>query len=176
MRTASLVAVALLLAAAFWMMRDGGRAGLHVSGDGAREVARRLAAEGVAQASAGEARVEAVLLRRWQNLESLPLLHALCGGACDGRTAVVALRQPTPGGLRRVLLIDLSGTPAAAALDAGASIPAAIVACLGRAVAGRDAACLPPARVAWRMPFQGRSRPSGARVSGRAVGASGGDI
>ena len=154
MRTASaLVPVVALLAVAFWMSRDGDRAGLHVSGDGARQVTRWLAAEGVPQVAAEAARVEVVLLRRWQNLQSLPALHRLCGGACDDGDAVVALRQPTPRGLRRVLLIDLSGTEAAAALDRGAAIPAATLACLGLLFADRDAGCLPPARTVWRMPF-----------------------
>ncbi|WP_299816606.1 hypothetical protein [uncultured Jannaschia sp.] len=151
-RTASLVGAALL-GAALWMMQDGDRAGLHVSGDGAGPVLRWLAAKGVEQAPAETARVEAVLLRRWQNLDALPALGALCGGACGGTDAVVALRQPTPRGLRRVLLVELSGLPAAGALDAGEPIPEETVACLGRAVAGRDADCLPPPRIVWRMPF-----------------------
>ena len=154
MRTASaLVLLVALLAVALWMSRDGDRAGLHVSGDGARQVTPWLAAEGVPQVAAEAARVEVVLLRRWQNLESLPALHALCGGACGDGDAVVALRQPRPGGLRRILLVDLSGTRAAAALDRGAPMPVATLACLGRTFAGQDAACLPPARVVWRMPF-----------------------
>ena len=153
MRTARIAAVllAFVLAAIAWGSRDRGGEGLHVSGDGADDLAVRLGSTLAATAEA--AATEVVLLRRWQNLDHAPALRRLCRGACAPGTAAVAIRQPSPSGLRRVLLIDVGALGAGPSLDRGEGLPDAVVDCLTQGVTARAALlCGAPVERVWRLP------------------------
>ncbi|UWQ22255.1 hypothetical protein [Jannaschia sp. W003] len=145
-RTAFALAALLLAALAAAGLRRA--TGVHVSGDGAPALAA------LSTAPAGTAAVELVLLRRWQNLEALPALRRLCRAACDGTAPVVRLRQPSPRGLRTVVLVDVGALGAGVALDRGAPLPAPVARCLARAAErGGTEVCGHAPRTAWRLPF-----------------------
>ena len=111
-----------------------------VIGDGAPAVANLLADAGASG--------EVVLLRRWQSLEHVPDLRRLCRRACDGAAPIVALRQPTWDGLRRVTVVDVGALGGGAALDAGKPLPPEVSTRVAAAAAGEGAR-----RTAWRLPF-----------------------
>ena len=132
----------------------------HVSGDGADALAVALFAGPDAPgraATAAEAALEVVALRRWQNLEALPDLRRLCGPACDGGAGVVSIMRPMPRGLVRTVILDLSAFGGGAALDAGEALDAAVAACAAALIRAMDVlppGCRPPTeRRVWRLPY-----------------------
>lgn len=105
---------------------------VHISGDGAAQVGAAVFTWPGPSRAADPARaaMEVVTFRRWQNVEAMTGLMAVCGAPCDGRAPVVLLRRPSLGGLTRVRFVDLSALGAGPALDRGAPMDAATIACV----------------------------------------------
>ncbi len=105
---------------------------VHISGDGAAQIARAVFTwPGPARAAdPGTAAMEVVAFRRWQNVETMSDLMAVCGSACDDAAPVILLRRPSPAGLTKVLFIDLGALGAGRALDGGVPMDGATVACI----------------------------------------------
>jgi hypothetical protein len=130
-RALALALAALLLLGLGAGLRPDGRAGVHVSGDGAPALRARLGASASAVAPE-DAGLRVALLRRRETLRHLPALAAACGGGC--RAASVTLYRPSPAGARRTLLLDASILGGGAALDAGEPLPGPAVECLAAEV------------------------------------------
>ena len=109
---------------------------VHLSGDGSAQLAEQLFEwPGPPRAAdPATAATQVVTLRRWQNLEGLPDLARLCGAACDGRAGVVTILRPSPGGMTRIVLVDLGDHGAGEQLDGGAPMTAPVVACALRSI------------------------------------------
>ncbi|WP_281826108.1 hypothetical protein [Jannaschia rubra] len=136
---------------------------VHVSGDGAVQVAAQVfdGADHVRTDDPHRATVQIVTFRRWQNLEGLSDVMALCGRACDGGADVVVLRRPAINGATRIVLIDLGAMGGGAALDVGRPLPPATLDCAMRAIEGAGSCDGISRKAAWRprlwSPKPGRS-------------------
>ena len=126
---AALILPPLLLAAQAMSDRPGG---LHLSGDGAADLRAALGPATRLAEAPETARMEVVLLRRWDNMANLGRLAALCRDACDGTHDAVLIRQPARQGMRQVLLLDVGAMGAGAALDGGRGLPPETGACLAQ--------------------------------------------
>lgn len=140
-RRIAVAAVIALAGSAAWTIRPQTVTRPSVIGDGAPDIAAALAERTVPAH-------EVAVLRRWQSLDHMADLRRLCRDACDGTAPVVALRQPTWDGLRRVLIVDVGALGGGAALDGGHPLPPTV---LDRVVAVIEGGG--PRRVAWRLPF-----------------------
>lgn len=127
------VAGIVILGLAVWIgTRPPSPATLHISGDGSDAV--RALLPGVDYATAPEAsRVEAILLRRMENVRHVPGLEALCRGRCEGQ-GVTAFLRLVPGHARKTVVIDIGRMGAGATLDDGAPLDADVAACAAQVV------------------------------------------
>ncbi|CUH36166.1 hypothetical protein JSE7799_01185 [Jannaschia seosinensis] len=110
---------------------------LHVSGDGAAHLASAIFTRPASLPRAPRAEgagMQVVALRRWQNLDGLSDLRALCGLACDGGAGVVSIAHISPRGLTRVVILDLSAFGGGAALDAGRPLDPDVADCVADVV------------------------------------------
>ncbi|MEM7488973.1 MAG: hypothetical protein AAF390_07590 [Pseudomonadota bacterium] len=102
---------------------------------------------------------EVVLLRRMENLRHVPRVARLCRGDCDA--AMTVIRELSPGGLRKRIVVDLSRFDGADAIDGGAPLPEPVAICIARAAwveaarafAGPPDDCVPSHGRFWRLPF-----------------------
>ncbi|MGB3409371.1 MAG: hypothetical protein WBA67_17955 [Jannaschia sp.] len=114
-----------LVAAFVLPLREGA---VTVAGDGAPAVMAVMAEDATSAAMS----VDAVLLRRPENLRHLPDVGLLCRGRCDAGMTV--LYEVRPGGGRKVLVFDLSTFDGVDALDRGEALPDDIAACVAEAI------------------------------------------
>lgn len=126
---------ALGLGAALLLAPPGGLR-VTIVGDGAAAVTRAFAPmrPGIEPAVGA---VDAVLLRRAENLRHLPDVARLCRGRCTA--ALTVLHELRPRGGRKVLVFDLSQAGGAAALDRGDPLPKGTAACIARVIAAEAA-------------------------------------
>ena len=126
---AALILPPLLLAAHVTSDRPGG---LHVSGDGAPGLRAALGPATRLTETPETARMEVVLLRRWDNMAGLGQLATLCRDACDGTHDAVLIRQPSRQGMRQILFLDVGAMGAGDALDGGGGLPPRTRDCLAQ--------------------------------------------
>ncbi|MCK0168028.1 hypothetical protein MWU52_10740 [Jannaschia sp. S6380] len=119
-------------ALAFALLTPPDRVEIDIIGDGAAAVKAAFAPL-AADIDARIGAVDAVLLRRMENLRHIPEVARLCRGRCDG--ALTILYEIRPGGGRKVLVFDLARFPGAAIMDQGAGLPGPIATCIARAIA-----------------------------------------
>lgn len=109
---------------------------VHLSGDGAAQLAQRLFTWPGPQASRDPryATTQVIAVRRWQNLEGLADVARLCGAACDGSAGVVKIRRPALNGMTQLILVNLGDHGAGEMLDQGVRVPDHIVSCVVQAI------------------------------------------
>jgi len=148
---ARVAALGALVAGAAWLafgrgVPDAG-GGVAVIGDAAPQI---HAAMGTAQAlPLHTAALTVVAVADWSRLRYLDDMRALCGSACGGTAALVRVLRLSPGGARKVVLVDLSRWPgvagAAPSAGAGPDWSDADFACLAEALAAERTALGPGA-------------------------------